>query len=50
MKKSVFLRLTDKKLERLEVNCEATSRAKSDVLRELIRSLKIKSRPRRTGL
>lgn len=51
IKKSVFFRLTDAELEQLEDYCAATGRSKSDVLRELIRSLKIKkSRPRSTGL
>jgi predicted DNA-binding protein len=45
MKKSVFFRLTDEEFERLEVYCESTGRSKSDVLRELIRNLKIKKKP-----
>ncbi|UNU27420.1 ribbon-helix-helix protein, CopG family [Microcoleus vaginatus HSN003] len=45
MKKSVFFRFTDEEVERLEVYCESTGRSKSDVLRELIISLKIKKKP-----
>lgn len=45
MKKSVFFRLTDEELKSLEDYCTATERSKSDVLRELIRSLKIKKKP-----
>ncbi|MEG4303875.1 ribbon-helix-helix protein, CopG family [Microcoleus sp. D3_18a_C4] len=42
MKKSVFLRLTDEEFEKLESYCESRGRSKSDALRELIRSLKLK--------
>ncbi|MEB3224563.1 MAG: ribbon-helix-helix domain-containing protein [Synechococcus sp.] len=45
MKKSVFFRLTDEEFEKLEAYCKSTGRSKSDVLRELIRSLKIKKKP-----
>jgi predicted DNA-binding protein len=45
MKKSVFFRLTDEEFEKLETYSEATGRSKSDVLRELIRSLKTKRKP-----
>jgi predicted DNA-binding protein len=45
MKKSVFFRLADEELEKLEAYCESNGRSKSDVLRELIRSLKIKKKP-----
>jgi hypothetical protein len=49
MKKSVFFRLTDEEFERLEVYCESTGISKSDVLRELIRNLKIKKKPSSEG-
>ncbi|MBW4449278.1 MAG: ribbon-helix-helix protein, CopG family [Spirirestis rafaelensis WJT71-NPBG6] len=45
MKKSVFFRLTDEEFTNLESYCEETGRSKSDVLRELIRSLKTKRKP-----
>lgn len=45
MKKSVFFRLADEEFQNLEDYCTATGRSKSDVLRELIRSLKIKKKP-----
>jgi predicted DNA-binding protein len=45
MKKSIFFRLTDEEFENLETYCKSTGRSKSDVLRELIRSLKIKKKP-----
>ncbi|MBD2577342.1 ribbon-helix-helix domain-containing protein [Oscillatoria sp. FACHB-1406] len=45
MKKSVFFRLTSEELERLETYCKATGRSKSDVLRELVRNLKIERKP-----
>jgi len=45
MKKSVFFRWADEEFERLEVYCESTGISKSDVLRELIRNLKIKKKP-----
>ncbi|WP_414581763.1 ribbon-helix-helix protein, CopG family [Scytonema sp. PCC 10023] len=45
MKKSVFFRLTDEEFTKLESYCEETGRSKSDVLRELIRSLKTKRKP-----
>ncbi|WP_315862233.1 ribbon-helix-helix protein, CopG family [Picosynechococcus sp. PCC 7003] len=45
MKKSVFFRLADEEFERLEAYCKFTGRSKSDVLREYIRSLKIKKKP-----
>lgn len=45
MNKSVFFRLTEEELTKLDAYCKATSRSKSDVLRELIRSLKISKNP-----
>ncbi|MBD2579701.1 ribbon-helix-helix domain-containing protein [Oscillatoria sp. FACHB-1406] len=45
MKKSVFFRLTSEEFERLEAYCKATGRSKSDVLRELVRNLKIERKP-----
>ena len=45
MNKSVFFRLSDDELELLNVYCESTKRTKSDVLRELVRSLEIKKKP-----
>jgi len=45
MNKSVFFRLSEDELKLLEVYCESTKRTKSDVLRELVRSLKIKRKP-----
>jgi len=38
----VFFRLTDEEFENLEKYCQLTQRSKSDVFRELIRSLKVK--------
>ncbi|MCC3409839.1 MAG: ribbon-helix-helix protein, CopG family [Microcoleus sp. PH2017_10_PVI_O_A] len=49
MKKSVFFRLTDEEFEKLEAYCKSVGRSKSDVLRELIRSLKIKKKPSSEG-
>ncbi|KAF3889383.1 MULTISPECIES: ribbon-helix-helix protein, CopG family [Nostocales] len=45
MNKSVFFRLTEEELEHLEEYCKASGRTKSDVLRELIRKLKINKKP-----
>ena len=45
MNESVFFRLSSDELELLNVYCESTKRTKSDVLRELVRSLKIKKKP-----
>jgi predicted DNA-binding protein len=45
MDKSVFFRLTEEELAHLEDYCKASGRTKSDVLRELIRKLKIKKKP-----
>ncbi|MEG4631179.1 ribbon-helix-helix protein, CopG family [Microcoleus sp. AR_TQ3_B6] len=45
IKKSRFFRLTDEEFEKLETYCKSTGISKSDVLRELIRSLKIKKKP-----
>jgi len=45
MNKSVFFRLSDDELELLNVYCESTKRTKSNVLRELVRSLEIKKKP-----
>ncbi|KAB8331066.1 ribbon-helix-helix protein, CopG family [Scytonema tolypothrichoides VB-61278] len=41
MNKSVFFRLTEEELAHLEEYCQAVGRTKSDVLRELIRKLRI---------
>jgi hypothetical protein len=41
----VFFRLTDEEFENLEKYCQPTQRSKSDVFRELIRSLKVKKSP-----
>jgi hypothetical protein len=45
MKKSIFFRLTDEEFAEIENYCKQTKRTKSDVLRELIRSLKTKKKP-----
>ncbi|HEY9800113.1 MAG TPA: ribbon-helix-helix protein, CopG family [Leptolyngbyaceae cyanobacterium] len=45
MNKSVFFRLTEEELAHLEEYCQATKRTKSDVLRELVRKLKINKKP-----
>ncbi|WP_216670577.1 hypothetical protein [Microcoleus asticus] len=37
--------MTDEEFEKLEFYCESPGRSKSDALRELIRSLKIKKKP-----
>ncbi|KAM3099763.1 ribbon-helix-helix protein, CopG family [Phormidesmis sp. 146-35] len=39
MEKSLFFRLTDEEFKQLEAYCKKKKRTKSDVLRELIRSL-----------
>ncbi|KOP24583.1 CopG family transcriptional regulator [Hapalosiphon sp. MRB220] len=44
MDKGVFFRLTEQELTHLEEYCQTTKRTKSDVLRELIRKLKIKKK------
>ncbi len=41
----MFFRLTDEEFENLEKYCQPTQRSKSDVFRELIRSLKVKKSP-----
>ncbi|WP_242723136.1 ribbon-helix-helix protein, CopG family [Microcoleus vaginatus] len=41
----MFFRLTDEEFENLEKYCQQTQISKSDVLRELIRSLKVKKSP-----
>ncbi|MBD2608129.1 ribbon-helix-helix protein, CopG family [Scytonema hofmannii FACHB-248] len=45
MNKSVFFRLTEEELAHLEEYCESSGRTKSDVLRDLIRKLKINKKP-----
>ncbi len=45
VKKNVFFRLTDEEFTLLETYCEAIKRSKPDVLRELIRRLKIPKKP-----
>jgi predicted DNA-binding protein len=51
MKKRLDFRLEEFELQILEEYCKSVGRTKSDVLRELIRSLSAKkSRPSRTGL
>ncbi len=45
MKKNVFFRLTAEEFALLETYCKATKRSKSDVLRELIRKLKVLQSP-----
>jgi len=46
----INFRATDEELERLKKYCEINRRQKSEVLRELIRNLKLeKSRPKTTG-
>ncbi len=45
MNKSIFFRLTEEELAHLEEYCQAAERTKSDVLRELIRKLKINKKP-----
>jgi len=45
MDKSIFFRLTEEELAHLEDYCKVYGRTKSDVLRELIRKLKIKKKP-----
>ncbi|MEG4489233.1 ribbon-helix-helix protein, CopG family [Microcoleus sp. D2_18a_B4] len=49
MKKSIFFRLTDEEFAEIENYCKQTKRTKSDVLRELIRSLKTKKKPSSEG-
>ena len=44
MNKGVFFRLSDEELEQLNAYCDSTKRTKSDVLRELVRSLEIKKK------
>jgi hypothetical protein len=44
MKKSIFFRLSDEEFKQLEDYCASVERSKSDVLRELVRSLKIKKK------
>lgn len=45
MNKSVFFRLTEEELANFEEYCQLVGRTKSDVLRELIRKLKINKKP-----
>jgi predicted DNA-binding protein len=45
MKKRLDFRLEDFELELLEDYCKAVGRTKSDVLRELIRNLRLKKKP-----
>jgi predicted DNA-binding protein len=45
MKKRLDFRLEESELEILETYCKAVGRTKSDVLREMIRSLKTKKKP-----
>ncbi len=45
MKKRLDFRLEEYELEILEDYCKAVGRTKSDVLRELVRSLKTKKKP-----
>jgi predicted DNA-binding protein len=45
MKKRLDFRLEEYELEILEEYCEAVGRTKSDIIRELIRSLKTKKKP-----
>ena len=45
MNKSVFFRLNDEEFAKLEEFCLANERTKSDVLRELVRSLKLPKKP-----
>lgn len=45
MNKAVFFRLTEQELAHLEDYCRANERTKSDVLREMVRKLKINKKP-----
>ncbi len=45
MKKRLDFRLEEFELEILEDYCQAVGRTKSDVLRELIRNLRLKKKP-----
>ncbi|MDA0211251.1 MULTISPECIES: ribbon-helix-helix protein, CopG family [unclassified Desertifilum] len=45
MKKSIFFRLTEEEFELIEAYCQQSERTKSDVLRELIRNLKLTKKP-----
>jgi predicted DNA-binding protein len=45
MKKRIDFRLEEFELEILEDYCKALGRTKSDVLRELIRNLRLKKKP-----
>jgi hypothetical protein len=45
MKKRLDFRLEEYELEILEDYCKAVGRTKTDVLRELVRSLKTKKKP-----
>ncbi|MBN3941470.1 MAG: ribbon-helix-helix protein, CopG family [Nostoc sp. NMS9] len=45
MNKSVFFRLAEEELAHLEEYCQMAGRTKSDVLRDLIRKLKINKKP-----
>ncbi|HBL09926.1 MAG TPA: CopG family transcriptional regulator, partial [Cyanobacteria bacterium UBA11162] len=43
--KRIFFRLTDEELQIIELFCQQHGRTKSDVLRELIRTLKVNEKP-----
>jgi hypothetical protein len=45
MKKRLDFRLEEFEMKILEEYCEAVGRTKTDVLRELVRSLKLKRKP-----
>jgi hypothetical protein len=45
MNKSIFFRLTEEEFAHLEDYCQANERTKSDVLRDLIRKLRINKKP-----
>jgi hypothetical protein len=45
MEKSIFFRLNEVEHKLLEDYCKINQRTKSDVLRELIRSLELKKKP-----
>ncbi|MEG3900384.1 ribbon-helix-helix protein, CopG family [Microcoleus sp. B4-C5] len=45
MKKRLDFRIQESEFKILEEHCKAVGRTKTDVLRELIRSLKVKEKP-----
>ena len=45
MNKSVYFRLNDEEFAKLEQFCSVNERTKSDVLRELVRSLNLPKKP-----